>query len=93
MKPGSFSARTDAASRPCGDVTTTTIAQTTATRRTAVSGLPVFSLVLFFFDCPSLCHFSHEEIFNVGQGNTKRGEKTTHVMHCHADTHSPPDHA
>lgn len=37
MKPGSFSARTDGASRPCGDVMMMMTAQTAATRRTVVS--------------------------------------------------------
>lgn len=37
VKPGSFSARTDVASRPCGDVMMMMIAQTAATRRTVVS--------------------------------------------------------
>lgn len=37
VKPGSFSARTDGASRPCGDVMMMMIAQTAATRRTVVS--------------------------------------------------------
>ncbi len=37
MKPVSFSARTDGASRPCGDVMMMMIAQTAAMRKTAVS--------------------------------------------------------
>lgn len=37
VKPGSFSARTDGASRPCGDVMMMMTAQTAATRRTVVS--------------------------------------------------------
>lgn len=37
VKPGSFSARTDGASRPCGDVMMMMIARTAATKRTVVS--------------------------------------------------------
>lgn len=37
MKLGSFSARTDGAFQPCGDVMMMMIAQTAATRRTVVS--------------------------------------------------------
>lgn len=39
VKQGSFSARTDGASRPCGDVMMMMTAQITVTRRTAVSSL------------------------------------------------------
>lgn len=37
MKPGSFSARMDDASRPCGDVMMMMTARTAVTRRTVVS--------------------------------------------------------
>lgn len=110
VKPGSFSARTDAASRPCGDATTTTIALTTATRRPAVSGPPVFprGLLLSFFLSVGSFKSKLMEPFSccttapvwrflmwdtAWQKEKKKKEKSTHVMHCHADTHSPPDHA
>ena len=44
VKPGSFSARTDGASRPFGDAMMMMIAQTAAMRRTAVSSPESVSL-------------------------------------------------